>query len=285
MTRNDRDIRGGSAREWKPGLRLGTRGSELALAQSAPIAAALDAEVVVISTSGDTGATGDKSRWIDTIEKALLAGEIDCAVHSAKDVPGQLAPGLAIVAATSREDARDALVGAKALAELPRGARVGTTSPRRRAQLLAARPDLEIVALHGNVDTRLRKLDQGDVDAIVLAAAGLRRLGREDAIGALLDFVPAPGQGTLVIEAREGFDAAVVCDQAALDCLFAEREIAALLGATCDSAVGIRAARDTIEAWVGAQDGSTWIADRIENGAPSQLAERMTAMGASNLIR
>lgn len=266
-------------------MRLGTRGSALALTQAAPIADALQAEIVVIETSGDAGASGDKSRWVDAIETALCAGEIDCAIHSAKDVPGELAPGLAIVAATARAEPRDALVGAKSLAELPEGARVGTSSPRRRAQLLAARPDLEIVALPGNVDTRLRKLKKGEADALVLAAAGLQRLGLEDDIGGLLEFIPAPGQGTLVVEAMEGFDASGVADQAAMEALFAEREIAALLGATCDSAVGIHAGGGHLEAWAGAPDGSHWIADRMENGTPSQLAERMNAMGASELIR
>ena len=212
-------------------LRVGTRGSALALAQARWVAERLGgAEIVVITTSGDRArGIGDKSRWVDTIEAALVAGEIDLAVHSAKDVPADLAPGCELVATPPRARAEDVLVGAAgrsveaaglsvgaadrsagatsaaaagaALAALPPGARVGTSSLRRRAQLLAARADLEIVELRGNVDTRLRKLDAGDVEAIVLAAAGLERLGIDRA-AEVLDFVAAPGQGTLAIEAR-----------------------------------------------------------------------------------
>ncbi|HWI22118.1 MAG TPA: hydroxymethylbilane synthase [Baekduia sp.] len=271
------------------GIRLGTRGSALALAQSRPVADALGAEVVVIETSGDRGGGGpkDKERWVDAIEHALLAGHIDVAVHSAKDVPGHLASGLTLVAAAGREDPRDALVGAASLDALPEGAKVGTTSPRRRAQLLARRPDLQIVSLAGNVDTRLRKLADGEADALVLAAAGLKRLGRGDEIGALLDpvqFVPAPGQGTLALEAKPGFDASAVADADAFTALLAERELALLLGATCNSAVGIHRDASHLRAWAGTPDGSHWIFDELAAGTPSQLAERMRAMGASELI-
>ena len=161
-------------------IRLGTRGSALALAQAGIVAEALGgAELVAIATGGDRGAGAqDKSRWVDAIEEALLAGEVDLAVHSAKDVPGELGEGLALIAAPRRGEARDALCGARALGDLPPGARVGTSSLRRRAALLAARPDLDVVALRGNVDTRLRKLAAGEADAVVLAKAGLDRLGR-----------------------------------------------------------------------------------------------------------
>src|SRR5689334_2401978 len=142
-------------------------------------------ELVEITTSGDEGTrtagspVGDKSRFVKEIEEALLAGEIDIAVHSAKDVPGVLPDGLAIVGVPDREDARDALCGAASLDDLSEGASVGTSSLRRRAQLLAARPDLEVSELRGNVDTRLRKLAEGGYDAVVLAMAGLKRLGRD----------------------------------------------------------------------------------------------------------
>ncbi len=201
-------------------LRVGTRASALALAQARWVAERLDgAEIVEIVTSGDRArGVGDKSRWVDTIEAALVAGEIDLAVHSAKDVPGELAEGCAIVAAPPRAAPEDVLVGAPALAALPTGARVGTSALRRRAQLLAVRPDLDVVELRGNVDTRLRRLAAGELDAVVLARAGLDRLERARGDTVLLapgderpcavlgdaPFVPAPGQGTLALEARAG---------------------------------------------------------------------------------
>src|SRR5688572_10749559 len=197
-------------------MRIGTRGSALALAQAGTVAALLgpDAELVAITTTGDrtsgaASAVNDKERWVKELELALLAGEVDLAVHSAKDVPSVLPDGLELVGAPLRGDPYDALVGASALAELAPGARVGTASLRRAAQLLALREDLRVIVVHGNVDTRLRRLEEGDLDALVLAAAGLVRLGRETAIGCVLrELVPAPGQGTLVLEARAGDTAA-----------------------------------------------------------------------------
>src|SRR5207342_2068132 len=142
------------------------------------------------------------SRWVSELERALLAGEIDVAVHSAKDVPAELAPRLALVAIPRREDPRDAICGAPSIAALAPGARVGTSSLRRAAQIRAARQDLDVVEVRGNVDTRLRKLAEGQVDALVLAVAGLARLGRMDAVDGVLDeFVPAAGQGALAVEA------------------------------------------------------------------------------------
>ena len=206
-------------------LRLGTRGSALALAQAEHVAALLGGEVelVPITTSGDRGAGGDKARFVKEIEEALLAGEVDLAVHSAKDVPAELPDGLSIVGVPGRADPRDAICGAASVGELAEGATVGTSSLRRRAQLLALRPDLQVLELHGNVDTRLRRLADGDYDALVLAAAGLERLGRGgegDAVpaGAM---VPAPGQGCLALEARRGDEragaaAAAVTERSAL---------------------------------------------------------------------
>ena len=263
-------------------LRVGTRGSALALAQARWVADRLeDAEIVEIVTSGDRArGIGDKSRWVDTIEAALVAGEIDLAVHSAKDVPAALADGCALVATPPRASAVDVLVrradaaarsGAAgcgaALAGLPEGARVGTSSLRRRAQLLSVRPDLEVVELRGNVDTRLRKLDAGEVDAIVLAAAGLERLGLERDVTPL-DFVPAPGQGTLAIEARaddERVRSAVgaVHHAATFADLEAERAAVRVLAATCHTPVGIHAHDGTIRGFVGLPDGSAWVADEL----------------------
>jgi len=196
-------------------VRIGTRGSALALAQARQVADALGgAELVPITTSGDRAAGTDKERWVKEIDSALLRGEIDFAVHSAKDVPARLGEGLEIAATPARADPRDALCGAASLDGLRQGARVGTSSLRREALLRAHRPDLEVVALRGNVDTRLRRLQEDGLDAIVLAYAGLQRLGRTGAAGAVLDpgeIVPAAGQGTLILTARAGDDAVRAC--------------------------------------------------------------------------
>src|SRR5439155_6170713 len=169
----------GRSTEQAVALRIGTGGSALALAQSQMVAEMLGgAELVEITTTGDrVRAAGDKSRFTKEIEEALLAGDVDLAVHSAKDVPGVLPDGLEIAAVPVRADPRDVLCGAESLEALAPGARVGTASVRRRSQLLALRDDFEIAELRGNVDTRLRRLADGDYDAIVLAAAGLDRLG------------------------------------------------------------------------------------------------------------
>ncbi len=189
-------------------IRVGTRGSALALAQASWVADRLgvESELVKVVTAGDRGAAEpDKSRWVSELEHALLEGEIDVAVHSAKDVPAELAEGLELVAIPTRADARDAICGAPSLEGLPHGARVGTSSLRRAAQLTASRADLEVVPVRGNVDTRLEKLGRGECDALVLALAGLERLGRAgEAQGVLDGLVPAAGQGALAIEARPG---------------------------------------------------------------------------------
>jgi hydroxymethylbilane synthase len=280
-------------------LRLGTRGSPLALRQAELIAAAIEGEVetVVLRTGGDLGAGGDKRRWVDTIEAALGDGTVDLAVHSAKDLPAELAPGLAIVGAPEREDARDALCGADSIAALPAGARVGTSSLRRRAQLLALRDDLAVSDLHGNLDTRLGRLAAGDFDAIVLAVAGLRRLGR-DGWSAIDELIPPAGQGTLAIEARAGDErvAAAIArlrDAAAERALAAERTLVARLGAGCDTPIGAHArehadGRLELRAFVGAADGSHWIRDSGLGDDPLALGEglaaRLLSCGAGELL-
>jgi hydroxymethylbilane synthase len=271
-------------------VKLGTRGSALALVQAHAVADALggDAEIVEITTSGDRGIAGDKARWIDTIEDALESGAIDLAVHSAKDVPAAslLRDGMELAAVLAREDARDALVGAPSLEALPAGARVGTASLRRRAQLLAVREDLEVVEVRGNVDTRLRKLREGACDALILAAAGLRRLGRADEIGALLDssvFVPAPGQGALAVEGRT-IPAALVDVQADAQ-LRAERFVVEALEASCDTPVGVHHDGTALHAFVGLPDGSAWLRDSVvaDDAAPLLIA-RLESMGARELL-
>jgi hydroxymethylbilane synthase len=277
-------------------IRIGTRGSALALAQAELVGAQLgEHEIVVITTSGDRDeARNDKSRWTSALEAALLADEIDIAVHSAKDVPGELADGTAIAAIPARAGTLDALCGFADFASIVPGARVGTSSIRRTAQLRAKRDDLEIVELRGNVDTRLRKLADGEVDALVLAEAGLTRLGRESEIGCLLsEFVPAPGQGALLVQARAGDERArKLNDSEAERCVIAERALASHLNATCHTPLGASTVPAsgtdvTLSAWVGLPDGSHWIEDALTGPAEHigvQVAERMTAAGARELL-
>jgi len=335
-------------------IRLGTRGSALAVAQSTMVAHSIEqlgetVELVTIATSGDeprgdsaTSSSGDaphadanapavedKSRFVKEIEQALLAGEIDLAVHSAKDVPGELPDGLEIVAVPERADPRDVLCradaldavregdgagavregdGAGAVREgdvldaLPEGAVVGTASLRRRAQLLALRPDLDIRELRGNVDTRLRRLEEGRYDAIVLAAAGLERLGRGSAGGALsLDaLTPAPGQGCLALEARSDDHAtrrlaSRLTDPRAFARLTAERALVTGIGATCHTPVGAHATIENhtvlhLRAFAGTPDGATWIRDEVRGLADdpqavgAEAAARLIAAGAAEIL-
>lgn len=271
-------------------LRIGTRASALALAQARSVAALLGdgARLVPITTSGDRDrAAGDKERWVKELELALLAGDVDLAVHSAKDVPSELPAGLELVGAPPREDPRDALVGAPSLAALPHGARVGTASLRRAAQLRALREDLDVVAVRGNVDTRLRRLADGELDALVLAAAGLRRLGRADAIGCLLDeLVPAPGQGTLALEARAGdararAAAEAITDGAAWAALRAERALVAAVQAGCATPLGahasVAAEGIALRTFAGLPDGSQWLRDAAPAAPTPQAAGELAA--------
>lgn len=262
-----------------------------------------DAELVEITTSGDRGgAQGDKSRFVKEIDEALLSGEIDLAVHSAKDVPAEHPAGLILAGAPAAEDARDALVGASSLEQLPEGARVGSSSLRRRSQLLAHRPDLEIVELHGNVDTRLRKLSQGDYDAIILALAGLVRLGRAGEVGAALpieQFVPAAGQGIIALAVRADDlqsrrAAAATFDSNAFTRLIAERATVRALEADCHTPVGAHAgltdSRLELIAYAGTPDGRDWITDRVAGDANDpeplgqEIARRMLAAGANQIL-
>jgi len=303
-------------------MRIGTRRSALALAQAELVSRLLGgAEVIPIATRGDSqppeAAGGedkppdwaggeDKSRWVAELESALADGDIDLAVHSAKDVPGELADGLALLGAPPRAAVEDVLCGVPSLEDLRPGARVGTSSIRRVAQLRSARADLEPVMIRGNVDTRLRKLaEPGEgLQAIVLARAGLQRLGRESEIGARLDperFVPAPGQGTLALEGRAG-DARVaqavraITDADALACLLAERALADALDASCHTPLGAYAVPAGcgclhLRAWVGLPDGSSWIGDELLGGfyepeaLGRDLARRMQSVGAGDLLR
>jgi hydroxymethylbilane synthase len=297
-------------------LRIGTRGSVLALAQARTVAKMLGepAELVPITTAGDVDrARGDKSRWVGALEAALLAGDVDLAVHSAKDVPGELADGTALVATPRRADPTDVLIGERSLDHVREGARVGTSALRRRAQLLAVRPDLEVCELRGNVDTRLAKRAAGEVDVLVLAAAGLERLGRRHEAGGTLHgdvFVPAPGQGAIAVQARTRSAAADVAAAAShartMACLLAERAVVRELAASCHTPVGIHADSVRVRAFAGLPDGSQWLIDEVAVAggdevvaggdvvvagrdevvaAGEELARRMLAAGAAELLR
>ena len=288
-------------------MRLGTRGSALALAQAGLVRERLEAlgqevEVVEITTSGDAGrgAGEDKSRFVKEIEEALLRGEVDLAVHSAKDVPGELPDGLAIAGVPKRADPRDAICGAAAIAELDEGAVVGTSSLRRRSQLLALRPDLDVREVRGNVDTRLGKLAGGEYEALVLARAGLLRLGRSKGEPVPeAEMTPAPGQGCLALEVRSddeemrGVAQRLTHGHSLLE-LTAERAVVTALHATCNTPVGARARLEgdvlTLVGFAGAADGSVWIRDSLD-GAPGDpvalghaVAARMVAAGAEAVL-
>ena len=283
-------------------IRLATRGSALALTQARYVSELLGgAELVEVSSDGNAR---DKARFVRGVEWALLADEAELGVHSAKDLPAEMPDDLLIAAVPAREDPRDAWIGAgTSLDDVPEGARVGTASLRRRAQLLAARPDLQVRELHGNVDTRLRRLTEGELDAIVLAAAGLRRLGRESEASFTIPtelMTPAAGQGALVLQTRtadEATSAAVgaLGDWAALHELTAERAVIAPLEASCATPIGVHAKVDgeriELEAFVGLPDGSEWIRDRVEGKAeqPAEvgtlLAERLLAAGATDVLK
>jgi hydroxymethylbilane synthase len=274
-------------------IRIGARGSKLSLTQAGlmqrAIAAALGADpaeagqaapIVIISTTGDRvqdrrlTELGGKAMFTKEIEDALIGGRIDCAVHSMKDVPIARQPGLVLAATTEREDARDAFLspGFATLEDLPQGARLGTASIRRQAQAQFRRPDLNFVLVRGNVDTRVAKLEAGEVDAMILAMAGLNRLGLQGRIRHTLDpvdYPPAPGQGALAIETREA-DAGTVWAKAlnhlptAL-AVAAERGALDALEGSCRTAMGAYA----------------W----IEDGRLTLVVEALTADGRERLRR
>ncbi len=298
-------------------LVIATRGSELALWQANHVKGRLEAhgcaiELSVIKTTGDKildrplAEVGGKGLFVKEIEQALLDRAADLAVHSMKDVPADLAPGLLMAAVSEREDVRDALVsrGGLRFAELPPGARVGTSSLRRVCQLRALRGDLVFVPLRGNVPTRVDKVASGQVDAAVLAAAGLRRLGRADQVTELFDpahIIPAGGQGALGIETREGDADLVDMVRRALHhdedaaCVAAERALLARLGGGCQTPLAAHARRTepgTLElrALVGRPDGTELIrAERCGSlvdpaALGSAVATELLARGADRIL-
>jgi len=296
-------------------IRVATRGSTLALAQARAVADGLSAggarvEILPIRTEGDRlaearlAAVGGKGLFVREIEEALLRGDADVAVHSLKDLPAERPAALCLAAFPERADAHDVLVTRRPtrFAELPTGAVLGTSSPRRRALALALRPDLSVEPIRGNVDTRLRKLESGEFDGIVLAAAGLRRLGITPRHAETLApdvFVPAVGQGILGVEARVD-DAATLAALRALDhqptrlCALAERAFLGRLGASCVTPMAAHArlvgGRLVLDGVVASEDGRTVLRETVE-GAPerpaalgSLLADALLARGAAGVV-
>lgn len=299
-------------------LVLGTRGSKLAVCQSEWVQARLkelapDVDVTLrrIQTSGDKildvplAKIGGKGLFVKEIEEALLHREIDLAVHSMKDVPAELQPGLALLCIPRREDPRDALISrdGRSFKDLPHGARIGTSSLRRQAQLLRVRPDFSIEMLRGNLDTRLRKLREGQYDAIVLAAAGLRRLGWAKEITELLDFetcLPAIGQGALGIEGREDDDfvrslLSGMEDRETRTTVMAERALLRRLQGGCQVPIAAYAtmhgARVSIDALVAGLDGKEIVRERAEGAAEEaeslgvRVGERVLARGGDRILQ
>jgi hydroxymethylbilane synthase len=300
-----------------PQVRIATRQSALALWQAEHVAtrlrrshAGLDVELVPMTTRGDRvldrplAEIGGKGLFLKELEVALAAGEADIAVHSLKDVPMQLEPGFLIGAVLTRADAADAFVSTRfaGIDELPVNARVGTSSLRRQAQLRARRPDLELLDLRGNVNTRLAKLDAGDYDAIVLACAGLERLGLGARIRARLaapDWLPAIAQGAIAIEVREGDDAitqrvAVLEDATTRRCVRAERALGFALGGNCTLPVAgyCVADGDRLELAGLVGDAATGRIVRAKASGPADdpdalgrlVADRLVEHGASDIL-
>jgi hydroxymethylbilane synthase len=299
-------------------LRVGTRGSALALAQSTTVAERLSAamgvpvDLVTVRTQGDDSAEalatiGGTGVFVSALRERLLDGTVDLAVHSLKDLPTGPANGIALAAVPERENPSDALVARDGLrlSDLPQGATVGTGSPRRAAQLKVARPDLQVRAIRGNVDTRVGLVRRGELDAVVLAAAGLARLGRSDEVTELLTddvMLPAPAQGALAIECRladrasSWFASAVArLDQPVARAeVTAERNLLAALEAGCSAPVGARArvSGDTLALAARVVDpdsGTVWAGELAGASADAarlgrRLAERLLADGASDLL-
>jgi hydroxymethylbilane synthase len=294
-------------------IRIGSRGSALARWQAEHVQARLkhlghECRIHVITTTGDRvqdrrlESVGGKAAFLKEIEEAMLAGEVDLAVHSLKDVPTALPDGLRLCAVLERADPRDALLsaGGGRLADLPPGSRIGTSSLRRQSQVRALRPDLEVSDLRGNVDTRIAKLREGRCEAIILAMAGLARLGREGEATEVLDpdtFIPAPGQGAIALECRSG-DGAVGAAVAPLQHaptareVDAERSLLQRLGGGCNVPLGAHATTTGSElrlvAFVGRADGSSLVRGERRGAEPGSvgrgLAEDLLARGAATLL-
>ena len=289
-------------------LIIGSRGSQLALWQARWVqgrlaALGMESRIEIIKTTGDRvtsvplSSVGGKGLFTKEIEEALLARQVDLAVHSLKDLPTAIPAGLQITAIPEREDPRDAIVGRR-LAELSEGAKVGTSSLRRSAQLRRMRPDLQVESVRGNVDTRLRKLDEGQYAAIVLATAGLNRLGLSSRIAEALEpevMCPAVGQGALAVETRLGENACHALDHAATRAaVTAERAVLSALGGGCLTPIGAHARVDgerlRIMAIVLSTDGAESVRDLAEGLASEaalvgrDLGEKLLRQGAARIL-
>jgi hydroxymethylbilane synthase len=288
------------------GLRLGTRGSALALAQARKVAAAIETsqrwpdgwvQIVEITTTGDKvqdrplAEIGGKALWTKELDRALLDGEVDFCVHSMKDVESERPPGIHIAAMRPRGDVRERLIGADSIDALPQGATVGTSSPRRAAQLRSLRPDLRIVPIRGHIETRLEKVRSGEVDATLLTSAALKRLGMPD-VGVAVPvevLLPAPGQAALGMECRTDDTVTqsmltTIDNQITFAAVMAERAFTRALGGSCHSPVAALAILDDgdlgMRAQIFSEDGSEMIQDkaRFECGdcdTPAELARKM----------
>jgi len=297
------------------GLRLGTRGSPLALVQARMAAAAIEAAqgwpegsvgLVTVKTTGDQvqdrplAEIGGKALWTKELDRALLAGEVDFCVHSMKDVESFRPDDIHIAAVLPRGDARDCLIGAESIEALKQGAVVGSSSPRRAAQLLRLRPDLKIVPLRGNVETRLKKVAAGEIDATLLASAGLERLGINAGVAIPTEIIlPAPAQAAIGMECRTNDSEtqsvlSMVSDLTTFACVMAERAFTRALGATCASPVAALAVLEggqlRLRAQLFSEDGCEMVEDQAafevgDTATPEQLAQTMLAAATASIRR
>jgi hydroxymethylbilane synthase len=297
------------------GLRLGTRGSPLALAQARKVAAAIETaqrwpdgwvHVVEIKTTGDKvqdrplAAIGGKALWTKELDRALIQGEVDFCVHSMKDVESVRPDGIHIAAVRPRGDVRDRIIGAESIDKLKQGARVGTSSPRRAAQLRRLRPDVEIVPIRGNVETRLKKVEAGEVDATLLAAAGLKRLEIQAGTAIPIEVIlPAPGQAVIGIECRTDDTRtqsvlSTVSNGITYHCVMAERAFTRALNASCHSPVAAFCAFEDgdlrLRAQLFSEDGADIVEERVvfecgENDPPEQLARSLLDKAPESIRR
>ena len=297
------------------GLRLGTRGSPLALAQARKVAAAIETaqrwpdgwvQIVEIKTTGDKvqdrplAEIGGKALWTKELDRALIAGEVDFCVHSMKDVDSIRPPEIHIAAVRPRGDVRDRIIGADSIDKLKQGAVVGTSSPRRKAQLLRLRPDLKIVTIRGNVDTRLKKVDSGEVDATLLSAAGLKRLDLDAGTAIPTEvMLPAPGQAVIGMECRTNDTRCqsvltTVSNEITYHCVMAERAFTRALGASCHSPVAAFCAFEDgdlrLRGQLYSEDGREMVEERIvfdcgDDRPPEQLAHSLLAKASESIRR
>jgi hydroxymethylbilane synthase len=297
------------------GLRLGTRGSPLALAQARKVAAAIETaqrwpdgwvQIVEIKTTGDKvqdrplAEIGGKGLWTKELDRALLDGDVDFCVHSVKDVESERPPEIHLAAVRPRGDVRDRIVGAESIELLKQGARVGTSSPRRAAQLRRLRPDLEIVPIRGNVETRLEKVESGEVDAILLASAGLKRLEIDAGTAIPTEILlPAPGQAVIGMECRTNDTRtqsvlSTVSNGITYNCVMAERAFTRALGATCHSPVAAFCAFEDgdlrLRAQLFSEDGADMVEGRAvfdcgDDGPAEKLARSLLADAPQSIRR